>query len=69
MAEPDCADSAISMLKSSLKELLVKVCETEQRSKLLMTLLRLRLLPKDVKNFVKNQMKQQRNQGPKENKD
>ena len=64
MAEPDCADSAISLLKSSLKEQLVKVCESEQRSKLLVTLLRLKLLPKDVKNFVTKQLKQQRNQGP-----
>ena len=64
MAEPNCADSAISLLKSSLKELLVKVCEAEQRSKLLSTLLKLKLLPRDVKNFVTNQLKQQRNLGP-----
>ena len=63
MAEPHCADIAISMLKSGLSEKLVKVCESEQRSKLLVTLLRLRLLPKDVKKFVMKQLKQQRNLG------
>ena len=64
MAEPDSATTAISLVQSSLKELLVKVCKAEQRSKMLTTLLRLRLLPKDMKNFVKNQLKQQRNQVP-----
>ena len=63
MAEPHCADIAISMLKSGLSDILVKVCESEQRSKLLVTLLRLRLLPKDVKEFVMKQLKQQRNLG------
>ena len=51
------------MLKSGLSDTLVKVCESEQRSKLLVTLLRLRLLPKDVKEFVMKQLKQQRNLG------
>ena len=64
MAEPYCADSAITLLQSSLKEKLVKVCGAEQRSKLLSTLLRLRLLPKDVRNFVRKQLNQQRNQEP-----
>ena len=63
MAEPHCADIAISMLKSGLSDKLVKVCESEQRSKLLVTLLRLRLLPKDVKKFVMKQLRQQRNLG------
>ena len=63
MAEPNCADSAISLLKSSLSETLVKVCESEQRSRLLVTLLRMKLLPRDVKRFVMKQLGQQRNLG------
>ena len=62
MAEPDSASIAISSMKSGLKELLVKVCGAEQRSKLLATLLRLKLLTKDVKNFTRKQLLQQRNQ-------
>ena len=64
MAEPDCADIAITSMKSSLKELLVRVCGAEQRTRLLSTLLRLKLLNKDVRNFVIKQLKQQRNQEP-----
>ena len=64
MAEPNCADSAISSLKSSLKDKLVRVCRAEQRSRVLSTLLRLKLLPKDVRNFVKKQLEQQKNLWP-----
>ena len=62
MAEPDSASIAISSMKSGLKELLVKVCGAEQRTRLLSTLLRLKLLTKDVKNFSRKQLMQQRNQ-------
>ena len=61
MAEPDSADMAITTLQRGLKETLVKVCETEQRSKLLSILLKLKLLPRDVKNFTEKQLLQQRN--------
>ena len=64
MAEPNSASDAIVKLESSLKDVLVKICETEQRSKLLSTLLRLELLTKDVKNFILKQFSQQRNQVP-----
>ena len=63
MAEPNSANIAISLLKSGLSEVLVKVCESEQRSRLLATLLKLRLLPRDVKKFVMKQLRQQRNLG------
>ena len=66
MAEPDSADIAdiaITLLKSSLSETLVKVCEAEERSKLLVKLLSLRLLPRDVRKFTMKQLKQQRNLG------
>ena len=63
MAEPSSADIAISLLKSSLSDMLVKVCEAEQRSKLLVTLLSLKLLPRDVMRFTMKQLKQQRNLG------
>ena len=42
---------------------MVKVCESEQRSRLLVTLLRMKLLPRDVKRFVMKQLGQQRNLG------
>ena len=64
MAQPNSADKAkISELESSLKENLIKICETEQRSKLLSTLLRLELLTRDVKNFTKKQLPQRRSLG------
>ena len=43
----------------------MRICEAEQRSKLLMTLLRMGLLTKDVKHFMSKQLKQQRSLGPK----
>ena len=46
-----------------MKDILVKICETEQRSKLLSTLLRLELLTKDVKNFTRKQLLQRRSLG------
>ena len=46
-----------------MKDILMKICETEQRSKLLSTLLRLELLTKDVKNFTRKQLLQRRSQG------
>ena len=64
MAEPSCADSAISLLKSGLRDKLVRVCRAEQRSRVLSTLLRLKLLPKDVSNFVRKQLNQQKNLEP-----
>ena len=63
MAEPVSASKALIKLERSLKELLVKICESEQRSKLLSTLLRLELLPRDVKNFSMKQLLQQRGLG------
>ena len=51
-------------MESSLKENLVNICETEQRSKLLSTLLKLQLLTRDVKNFSRKQLLQQRGLGP-----
>ena len=51
MAEPDSATKAVNKLESSLKENLVKIFETEQRSKLLLMLLRMQLRMRDVKNF------------------
>ena len=46
-----------------MKEILIKICETEQRSKLLSTLLRLGLLSRDVKNFSRKQILQWRSLG------
>ena len=65
MAMPNSATTATTLLESSLKENLVGICEAEQRSKLLMTLLRMGLLTKDVKNFMGKQLKQQRSLGSK----
>ena len=39
---------------------MVDVCKAEQRSRWLNSLVRQRLLPKDVRNFVMKQIKQQR---------
>ena len=64
MAEPDSATKAVSKLESSLKDILVKICEAEQRSKLLSTLVRLQLLTREVKNFSRKQLLQQRGLGP-----
>ena len=47
-----------------MKEILIKICETEQRSKLLSTLLRLGLLTRDVKSFSRKQIMQRRSMGP-----
>ena len=63
MAEPVSASKALIELERSLKDLLVKICESEQRSKLLSTLLRMELLPRDVKNFSRKQLLQQRGLG------
>ena len=65
MAEPNSATKAVIIkLESCLKENLVNICETEQRSKLLSTLLKLQLLTRDVKNFSRKQLLQQRGLGP-----
>ena len=43
-----------------MRELLVKVCGAEQRTRLLSTLLKLRLLTRDVKNYSRKQLMQER---------
>ena len=60
MTEPTSASIVISSVKSSLKELLIKVCGAEQRTTLLSTLLKLKLLTRDVKNFSRKQLMQER---------
>ena len=65
MAVPNCVSSAITLLERRLKGNMVKTCEAEQRSKLLMTLLRLGLLTREVKNFVDKQLRQQKKTGSK----
>ena len=60
MTEPTSASIVISSVKSSLKELLIKVCGAEHRTKLLSTLLKLKLLTRDVKNFSRKQLMQER---------
>ena len=62
MAVPNSARLATHSLERELKENMVRTCEAEQRSKLLMTLLRLGLLTKEVKNFMMKQLKQRRGQ-------
>ena len=56
MAEPSSTNKAVSKLESSLKDILIKICETEQRSKLLSTLLRMQLLTREVKSFSRKQL-------------
>ena len=64
MAMPISAEPGNIRLKKDVKEAMVKVCEAEQRSKLLTTLLRMGLLSRDVKHFEKKQLDQQRSRGP-----
>ena len=63
MAKPNSAMIAESELERGLKDILVKICEAEQRSKLLSTLLRLKLLTREVKSFSRKQLLQQRSLG------
>ena len=58
MAKPNSAMIAESELERGLKDILVKICEAEQRSKLLSTLLRLKLLTREVKSFSRKQLLQ-----------
>ena len=60
---PNSAEPASDMLERDVKEAMVKVCEAEQRTKLLTTLLRMGLLSRDVKHFVGKQLDQQRSKG------
>ena len=60
MSEQNNADSDIPSLRRGLKDTMVDVCKAEQRSRWLNSLVRQRLLPKDVRNFVMKQIKQQR---------
>ena len=64
MAVPSSASQATVLLERNLKENMVKTCEAEQRSKMLMTLLRLGLVTREVKYFVLKQLKQQRKPRP-----
>ena len=43
---------------------MTKTCMAEQRTKLLGTLLRMNLLPRDVRSFMRKQLKQQRGRKP-----
>ena len=65
MAMPNSAEPASDKLDRDMKEAMVKVCEAEQRTKLLTTLLRMGLLSREVKHFVGKQLDQQRSKGPK----
>ena len=60
MSEQDNADSDILSLRRGLNDTMVDVCKAEQRSRWLNSLVRQRLLPKVVRNFVMKQIKQQR---------
>ena len=60
MSEQSNADSDIPSMQRRLKNTLVEVCKAEQRSRWLDSLVRKRLLPKDVRNFILKQFKQQR---------
>jgi hypothetical protein len=64
MAMPSSATPAsMLLLERSLKDIMIKTCEAEQRSKLLGTLLRMNLLTNDVRNFLVKQVDQQRSLG------
>ena len=65
MAMPISAEPANIRLERDVKEAMVKVCEAEQRPKLLTTLLRMGLLSRDVRHFERKQLDQQRSKGPK----
>ena len=64
MAAPNSATPARILLERSLKEMMTKTCMAEQRTKLLGTLLRMNLLPRDVRSFMRKQLKQQRVRKP-----
>ena len=51
-------------MERDVKEAMVKVCEAEQRTKFLTTLMRMGLLSRDVRHFERKQLDQQRSKGP-----
>ena len=67
MAGPNSATTVSVLLERDLSDTMVKTCEAEQRSKLIVTCLRLKLLLRDVRSQVVNQLSQQRSLGPKGN--
>ena len=60
MAGPSSASDARILLERELKEAMVNVCEAEQRSKLIGTLLRLGLVTREVGSFLGKQKENQR---------
>ena len=63
MAEPSCASQASYQLERELKEIMVKTCEVEQRSKLFVTLVRLGLVTREVESALVKEGGSQRMMG------
>jgi hypothetical protein len=63
MAKPNSARSAMILVERELKQKMVMTCESEQRTKLLQTLLRMGLMTKEMESSNRKQMKSKMRSG------